>query len=73
MSSQWYPIQDGGGEAGTQGATFGRGIGTGGHPQNVGEFYGGCDMNGDFMVILWWFYGDSMVILWEFMRFNGGL
>ena len=26
---------------------------TGGHPQNVGEFYGGCDINGDFMVILW--------------------
>ena len=37
-------------------------IGTGGHPQNLGEFYGGCDINGDFMVILW-----------EFMRFNGGL
>ena len=35
---------------------------TGGHPQNVGEFYGGCDINGDFMVILWWFYGDFMGI-----------
>ena len=28
-------------------------------------------MNGDSMVILWWFYGDSMVIIWWLMVING--